>query len=1741
MQTATISRIFGTLTRGASILTSMATPSSSRSNSPAAIQRSRSDSNSVLRVPSGSNKSTSGSPTARQSGDSAREATVVVQSGRRSFDDENEMVDLTQSEHVFSAPPNRWNQNDGGDGEQEEEKGHDTEDGSQPSENPSVGDSQSQTSLRSQGSSQQGATRKPRPVSAQRARKASARAKSSKTVVEVEHAGQSAEGARSELAAIRALQGSDDEAGESKEDRVIRSVSSDSANSGVNALAKAAVRRKERQSISPAALKRGVAAHMSPVRAMFGSVEDDDGQQQDGDSWNEPATERKVSEVVAVAPPPPPPPAHAQARPSIPVPPPPPPAPRASVPAPPPPPAAKVAPSQAYPVVSSHSKQMTRRTSFGEVNMDTATVPFVARSGSDRSMSPNVPADQLYHGESLSEPQSKKKAQRFAQYSSRSSAYNKGTKEFGVSTIAPTRDSPQTANWMTDADDDNDDADDPYDALNKLDIPADAGIFGLAEDDSDGDYAPVAVPPCSSQPAPPVTTVQKPVAPAAPKANLSFAASIFGMVADDSGSDAEQFTPPPVAAPVATRQVPAKDDRSRTPPPRGEAVSEGSPVMQRQQRQEQTKQMQAVLSKEVQEHLSHRAPAPVGGPCIEEKLQARKAEAAAKEEPTSIATGKPATARDMLRSLSANRLRKENSADEQPSVAEAAPVPTATEKPATAREMLRALSANRQTKSASRVPLQQPSVAAPVITEQPTAAPVNLTRQQGFVNPLAAMKRNSIATNSISQTVGVSWGQESTAPVTPSFQPPLPFSPPPPPTPPHASHTQNNNIFSAHGKPSTQSHLHHQQHEPLTLSLPLDSPMSTQTASPASAASGGTGSRSTSRMRSYQKIMGGRETQSPLPESTPVDSPSVPSQQAQAQSAPASMIGATNSRVPVSAFNPSSLQQQGPPSQQAPGSPAVNGRPPTTSTGKASWTTAPPPPAGAPPRSPAQSGAARCFSPVRTSSVQYFDPSSRTSSPANAAPVRSSLLAEKLSPKPEKVIPVEPIVVTQPLVLESKVPTDESAASSISASNISDLTANRVIPSARVTGSAPVWASMHRPANELNKILAAPSSPPQMKSPPHNARKHMPGLEPSQVSHSPPVTRPKRRSPNPVRPFAIVNDSVLAAPIETKKSNASTVSSPKAAQKKLGNQTATPSKQNVEQKASELLLGAAPASAPAPKQPELVELPDAVAIDRMSQHDSQVLDAALPNSMFLQQARTVLAATQSKILAVAQAFNAVLPSADSLAAAFPTNASTNPPGELNAFEQLQVERRQIAATILQLQELESLSVLRIEQAERSSLEYVQLEAQRSLQAVCDAESALQVKIRDYNETVAREKIVLDKWNRQLIAHQQALEVQNKQRINQLTQLALALGTQNKHLALQKRRVREQRFQLDLALQDINTHRPINGNRSPLRAAALPFNSQNASAPRGLPKEEFFSHFSDNVDTPFDPAAYQHINLIAPPGFDSKLASHFSAPGDENFAPNNAPASNVEDVQGESTRESAPEEDDEEPGVNRDDFVRAVRKFKAEQMKMNGEVDRWSSGFSSFSTTAQGAGVGAGPGAAVPAWAARLSLGARLGSQSSRQQLPVEVGVHYYDSGGESTGNSRSTSATRSTVRTGMSRSTGYASSSVATTVGTRNVSRTKRIPGFSAPTPSNSNVDPNTSTASVKSTHPPKASVATGSAHTVHAVTGTITIGDSVKPSRSVVSVAGSGPARVHVSPLSSRKKRSNSPAAHLIQTRAFK
>jgi len=1703
-----VSRLFTTLTRGASILLSRGnTPTSSRSSSPVGTPRTRARSESNPR-PGSAKLSVTGS--ARESPAPAPESPKLGNLSLNFGAEDDEMLDLTHTEHIPTPESSpfvhslrkvyRPDEGEGAgdfgrdspDGDDEDFQGRDDDLEKELGDLQIDGDEEenfSQDEDRDHERAPQPSTpgvaviekKKVSPtarsVSAQRARRvAGSKAATAKAKAATEPP-RLAGPAKSELASLRALQAAvDEDKEEAAAARKAKPVATSAAD-GKNALERASARRKSRQSISPNPTNRSTAPYVSPLRQIFGSAEPEK-----NDEPEIGFTEAKRSDSIAPPPPPPPPPPSAQVikvKPAVPG------APLAGAPPPPPPPpvasksAAQDAPAggemsalqkaalrkkmiqrkasikpgavslptvgidPVVPKTTTGRGGSPRRTSFGAVVLDTDESVFVVSRAENKSPSQfsNVPAGDLFHGESAAEVQSKKGTQKFAQYSSRNSVMlHKGQKQFTQNVNASAGSSPTASEAAPE------DAKALYDELDNLQIPGDSGIFGFsAADDSDDDMPPARAPLAK------VAAVSAPALESKPK--LSTAASIFGLLEEFSDDD---DAPSPAAAPVAVVV------RAKSKDADGEA-----PAGQRAQRKEQAQhlQKQANLSKQIHQHLAARTmQKPVDVDYMEEKIQQNKAVSptnamatkgvalpaaaaiAVKLKPVaSVPVVPPApvaspgggkTAKDMLRALSASKA--------QAAAGKVSPVDAPVASPGgtkTAKELLRELSAGRQRKASDApepvaVPESPSSTpVAPSSSPNPLRLKINtddgsptVPKIETFNSPLTSAQRRILPGENVTVTSsplfqlrkqqGNALGIQNSSPfggsrksATPSSQEPGLQSLPPVLTPMHKS-----------------------DHSAPTLSIALPSGSTTPSESRDQSPASGSGSRRAGK--SYLKIMG-KSSAAPSPAAVkPVEEEQLPG-----HIAPFSPV--QSDPRPVVAF------------QRA----VMPGSSPQTTQGKHRQSAPPPPPpqassmaSGVPSRTAPASAATRSITPVRTAPVRSFDASARTTSPAHAT--SGSRLGQSPPKLPEPAVEPEPVLVPPiPVATEEQTVISESAsevnftakalasvrstsaasASSMTSTSVSDLaimpaSPQRILTIAQARARAmgpPVWADMCPALNAYNKIPANLG-----RSPPRSTRKMSPNTA---------TSRARTTSPNTGRPGKAGGPALSHRATGRVWHDSGSPKSQRSPRSRAGSATSIDEFTVTDGSVEDLPMY------------DFVQLPMPAQLDTLSKREYQLLDATLPNSEFVEQARKVLTDTQTKLHAIAQAFSVIVPNIEKF-----TNDPDDTTGKANVFERLQTERRHIAATVMQLQELESMSLHRIDQAERSTLMFLKDEAQRSLNAISAAEASLEAQMNEYDAKAELEREALLKWDRELTAQQKALDLQHQQRIHQLTELALALGGQNKALLLQKRKVREQRFQLDKALQELNA--PNFRSTSPLRMSAQPFDPRNPHAahsalnPHMYVQEEYF------MPTEFDRAAYDALDPLVPRGIEQRLPQEEVPPRDPN-------------------RPSPPrlaQDDEEEERVNRDDFVAAVRKFKAAKLKAD-ELEAMTftaSNVPASSVPHTGTGrvqpvneftrAGNAPAPNSSDWVDRLSVGARVPSALSPGSRST-TSNNYYDSGNESAANSRTTSGSHSIAHTVTSRSTagyGYIAPSAAhkpTSAGSTgqtssaSLNTAKHVPGFSVP------------------------------------------------------------------------------------------
>lgn len=180
----------------------------------------------------------------------------------------------------------------------------------------------------------------------------------------------------------------------------------------------------------------------------------------------------------------------------------------------------------------------------------------------------------------------------------------------------------------------------------------------------------------------------------------------------------------------------------------------------------------------------------------------------------------------------------------------------------------------------------------------------------------------------------------------------------------------------------------------------------------------------------------------------------------------------------------------------------------------------------------------------------------------------------------------------------------------------------------------------------------------------------------------------------------------------------------------------------------------------------------------------------------------------------------------------PGNTAPIPPGSkpssrLDAFEALQKEKKDVADAVAELEALEAVSMKRIADAEAASLQRIAAAAEHSMGEVAAAEKSLQHRIAQHKSKAAAEGKFLSDVRNELLLHQRQCDKLHEQRVKVLTDAAQGLAAEQVKLAGEKRRVRQQRFQLDMHLNDLNSVMGFNDAGSQL--LDLPGSSSGSSS------------------------------------------------------------------------------------------------------------------------------------------------------------------------------------------------------------------------------------------------------------------------------------------------------------------------
>jgi hypothetical protein len=187
-----------------------------------------------------------------------------------------------------------------------------------------------------------------------------------------------------------------------------------------------------------------------------------------------------------------------------------------------------------------------------------------------------------------------------------------------------------------------------------------------------------------------------------------------------------------------------------------------------------------------------------------------------------------------------------------------------------------------------------------------------------------------------------------------------------------------------------------------------------------------------------------------------------------------------------------------------------------------------------------------------------------------------------------------------------------------------------------------------------------------------------------------------------------------------------------------------------------------------------------------------------------------------------------------------SGAQSSGQGQLDAFEQLMLERKAVAEALVRLQEIEEASLKKIRDAEAAFLLRVRSEAEESILQVKRAEQLLQSKVLTHVERVKHESSLLSNYRRDLYAKQVETAKIQEQRFEQVAEMATTLAEQQLHIAAERRRVTQRQFQLQLSLIDLSQveasrSKPSSPVRGPVGATA------NARSYNGMHNAPFSPH------------------------------------------------------------------------------------------------------------------------------------------------------------------------------------------------------------------------------------------------------------------------------------------------------------
>jgi hypothetical protein len=206
-------------------------------------------------------------------------------------------------------------------------------------------------------------------------------------------------------------------------------------------------------------------------------------------------------------------------------------------------------------------------------------------------------------------------------------------------------------------------------------------------------------------------------------------------------------------------------------------------------------------------------------------------------------------------------------------------------------------------------------------------------------------------------------------------------------------------------------------------------------------------------------------------------------------------------------------------------------------------------------------------------------------------------------------------------------------------------------------------------------------------------------------------------------------------------------------------------------------------------------------------------EASLTADQFLSDTTTTISSAVNRIQSFADCSSVKVPAKSPLIselanttvnrAAIDSSAQHSAHGQLDAFEQLMLERKAVAEALVRLQELEEASLKKIRDAEAASLQRIQSEAEESIVQVKKAEQRLKSKVQAHVEKVQQESSLLSNYRRDLYAKQAETAKIQEQRFEQVAEMATTLAEQQLHIAAERRRVSQRQFQLELSLIDLS--------------------------------------------------------------------------------------------------------------------------------------------------------------------------------------------------------------------------------------------------------------------------------------------------------------------------------------------------